>query len=131
MKRMRHICAITALLFLISCSTSEDEEVGGTTDGTIAKEIDPAKSFYSSAGATFKFRLYNFPPTDGNASNNNNHAASIDKIIDDNGFISVVADYWNLAFSGPGAVLNCQGDYISAQTSTAVGLQKKTLYRRF
>ena len=125
MKRMRHICAITALLFLISCSTSEDEEVGGTTDGTIAKEINPAKSFYSSAGATFKFRLYNFPPTDGNASNNNNHAASIDKIIDDNGFISVVADYWNLAFSGPGAVLNCQGDYISAQTSTAVGLQKK------
>jgi hypothetical protein len=122
---MRHICAITALLFLISCSTSEDEEVGGTTDGTIAKEINPAKSFYSSAGATFKFRLYNFPPTDGNASNNNNHAASIDKIIDDNGFISVVADYWNLAFSGPGAVLNCQGDYISAQTSTAVGLQKK------
>ena len=125
MKRMRHICAITALLFLISCSTSKDEEVGGTTDGTIAKEINPAKSFYSSAGATFKFRLYNFPPTDGNASNNNNHAASIDKIIDDNGFISVVADYWNLAFSGPGAVLNCQGDYISAQTSTAVGLQKK------
>lgn len=125
MKKLQYNFLIIALLFLISCTTSEDEEGDGTTGGTIAQEIDPAKSFYSSAGATFKFRLYNFPPTEGNASNNNNHAASIHKIIDDNGFVSVIADYWNLAFSGPGAVLNCQGDYISAQTSTMVGLQKK------
>ena len=47
------------------------------------------------------------------------------KIIDDNGFVSIIADYWNLAFSGPGAVLDCKGDYISPQTSTAVVLQKK------
>jgi hypothetical protein len=113
------------MLFLISCSPSDDEEIGGNSASTIAKEIDPAKSFYASAGATFKFRLYHFPPTEGETSNNNNHAASIHRIIDDNGFISIIADYWNLAFSGPGAVLHCQGDYISPQTPTAVGLQKK------
>ena len=125
MKKIQYSYCVIALFFLISCSTSEDEEIGGTTGSTIAQEIDPAKSFYSSAGTTFKFRLYNLPPTEGNTSNNNNHAASIDKIIDDNGFISIIADYLNPAFSGPGAVINCQGDYISAQSSTAVGLQKK------
>ena len=123
--KIRSFFPIAALLILVSCSTPQDEDMDGTTTGTIAQEIQPAKSFYSSAGATFKFRLYNFPPTEGNESNNNNHSASIHKIIDNNGFISVIADYWNLAFSGPGAVLNCLGDYVSAQTSTAVGLQKK------
>ena len=123
--KIQSLFPIAALLILVSCSTPQDEDMEGTTTGTIAQEIQPAKSFYSSAGATFKFRLYNFPPTEGNESNNNNHSASIHKIIDNNGFISVIADYWNLAFSGPGAVLNCLGDYVSAQTSTAVGLQKK------
>jgi hypothetical protein len=123
MKQTRYNFLIIALLLLISCSTTEEEEIA-ETGSTTAQEIDPAKSFYSSAGATFKFRLYNWAPTEGDASNNNNHAASIDKIIDDNGFVSVVADYWNLAFSGPGAVINCQGDYISSQSSTAVVLQK-------
>ncbi len=124
MKKLPYTCLAIILLFLVSCSISEDEEIGGTTGSTIAQEIDPAKSFYSSAGATYKFRLYNMPPTEGETSNNNNQAASIDKIIDDNGLISIVADYWNLAFSGPGAVINCQGDYISSQSSTAIVLQK-------
>lgn len=124
MKKLPYNCLAIILLFLVSCSTSEDEEIGGTTGSTIAQEIDPAKSFYSSAGATYKFRLYNMPPTEGETSNNNNQAVSIDKIIDDNGLISIVADYWNLAFSGPGAVINCQGDFISSQSSTAVVLQK-------
>lgn len=123
--KIQTIFPVAALLFLVSCSTPQDEDMGSTTTGTIAQEMAPAKSFYSSAGATFKFRLYHFPPTEGETGNNNNHAASIHKIIDDNGFVSVIADYWNLAFSGPGAVLDCKGDYISSQTSTAVGLQKK------
>ena len=125
MKKTKRLIALAALLFLVSCTKPDDEDTGGTTSGTIAQEINPAKSFYSSAGATFKFRLYHFPPSEGETGNNNNHAASIDKIIDDNGFVSIIADYWNLAFSGPGAVLDCKGDYISPQTSTAVVLQKK------
>jgi hypothetical protein len=125
MKSIQKIYSIIALLLLISCSTSEEDIVGETGGSTIAKEIDPAKSFYSSNGATFKFRLYQWAPTEGETGNNNNHAASIHRIIDDNGFISIIADYWNLAFSGPGAVLDCKGDYISQQTSTVVGLQKK------
>jgi hypothetical protein len=122
------ICNLTAMamLLLISCTATEEtlEEPIAGGGNTIAQEIDPAKSFYASNGATFKFRLYNFPPTEGNASNYNNHAASIHKIIEDNGFVSIIADYWNLAFSGPGAVLNCQGDYLAAPASTIVGLQK-------
>jgi len=125
MKKIQNIIALAALLFLVACSKAEDENAGGTSGGTIAQEINPAKSFYSAAGATFKFRLYQSPPIDGETGNYNNHAASIDKIIDDNGFISIIADYWNLAFSGPGAVLDCKGDYISPQTSTTVLLQKK------
>jgi len=125
MRKLQTIIALSALLILVSCTKPEDEDAGGTTTGTIAQEIDPAKSFYSSAGASFKFRLYHFPPTEGETGNYNNHAAYIDKIIDDNGFVSIVADYWNLAFSGPGAVLDCKGDYISPQTSTVVSLQKK------
>jgi len=125
MKKLQTIIALSALLLLVSCSKPDNEDAGGSTSGTIAQEINPAKSFYSSVGATFKFRLYHFPPTEGETGNNNNHAAYIDKIIDDNGFVSIIADYWNLAFSGPGAVLDCKGDYISSETSTAVFLQKK------
>lgn len=125
MKKTNYIITLTALLILVSCSKSMNEDTGGTTSGTIAQEINPAKSFYSSAGATFKFRLYNFPPTEGETGNNNNHAAYINKIIDDNGIVSIIADYWNLAFSGPGAVLDCKGDYVSPQTSTALVLQGK------
>lgn len=126
MNKIRYIYPIMALLLCVSCSKSNDDDAGGTTGGsTIAQEIDPAKSFYTSAGATYKFRLYNMPPTEGETTNNNNQAASIDKIMDDNGFISIIADYWNLAFSGPGAVINCQGDFISAQSSNAIVLQRK------
>jgi hypothetical protein len=125
MKPVQKRYSIIASFFLLSCSTSVVDEVVEKASNTIAQEINPAKSFYSSNGAAFKFRLYNWPPTEGEKGNNNNHAASIHKIIDDNGFISVIADYWNLAFSGPGAVLDCKGDYVSSQTSTVVGLQKK------
>ena len=125
MKKLKIIIALSALILLVSCTKPEDEDAGGTTSGTIAQEINPAKSFYASVGATFKFRLYHFPPTEGETGNNNNHAAYIDKIIDDNGAVSVIADYWNLAFSGPGAVIDCKGDYVSPQTSTAVVIQKK------
>jgi hypothetical protein len=124
MKNLYYIYSIFTLIFLVSCSTSGDEEPGGTSGSTIAQEIDPAKSFYSSAGTTYKFRLYSMPPTEGQTSNNNNHAASIDKIIDDNGFISIIADYLNPAFSGPGAVINCQGDYLKSPESTFVSFQK-------
>ncbi len=125
MKKLQTIIALSALILLVSCTKPEDDDAGGTTSGTIVQEINPAKSFYASVGATFKFRLYHFPPTEGETGNNNNHAAYIDKIIYDNGTVSVIADYWNLAFSGPGAVIDCKGDYVSPQTSTAVVLQKK------
>lgn len=124
MNLLNKLYPLFLILFLLSCSSSDEEEIGGTSGSTIAKEIDPAKSFYSSAGATFKFRLYQAAPIEGQTGNNNNHAATIYQIIDDNGFISVIADYWNLAFSGPGAVINCQGDYLKSPESTFVTFQK-------
>lgn len=118
--------ALVIQIILSSCSGSKEElgETASSGGSTIAKEIDPAKAFYTANGATFKFRLYSKPPVEGNAENYDNHAASIHKIIDDNGFISVIADYYNIAFSGPGAVLNCQGDYLAAPVSTFIPLQK-------
>lgn len=124
MNLLNKLYPLFLILFLLSCSSSDEEEIGGTSGSTIAREIDPAKSFYSSAGATFKFRLYQAAPIEGQTGNNNNHAATIYQIIDDNGFISVIADYWNLAFSGPGAVINCQGDYLKSPESTFVTFQK-------
>ncbi len=131
MRRIYFMLLATFLLNLSSCSSesSSDEsspDGGGSNNiGTIAQEIDPAKSFYSGNGATFKFRLYYYPPTEGNTANNNNQAAEINKIIDHNGSISVTAKYTLFAQSmqSYGAVVNCQGDFVSPQTSTAVGLQ--------
>lgn len=121
-KKLRY--SLVALMIFISCSKPEDEIPDETSGSTIAQEIAPAKKFYTSAGAEFKFRLYQMPPVEGETNNNNNHAATIYRIIDDNGFISVIADYWNLAFSGPGAVINCQGDYLKSPESTFVPVQK-------
>jgi len=118
----------TFLLNLSSCSSDSPSDGGGSNNnGTIAQEIDPAKSFYSANGATFKFRLYYYPPTEGNKANNNNQAAEINKIIDHNGSVSVTAKYTLFAQSmqSYGAVVNCQGDFVSPQSSTAVGLQSQ------
>ena len=124
MKNKLLLNAIASLLIFVSCSKTEDDIPDENTGSTITQEIAPAKKFYTSAGAEFKFRLYQMPPVEGETANNNNHAATINKIIDDKGFVSVIADYWNLAFSGPGAVINCQGDYLKSPESTFVPIQK-------
>lgn len=131
MKTNQFLFTIAALLIFVSCSKPEVVDLGETSGSTIAREIVPAKKFYASVGAEFKFRLYQMPPVEGESGNQDNHSATIYKIIDDNGFISVIADYWNLYFSGPGAVMNCQGDYLKSPESTFVPVQKNNFADEF
>lgn len=125
MNRIYFTLLIGFLLILSSCFNEDSPEAGGSGSNTIAQEINPVKNFYTANGGTFKFRLYYYPPTEGNTANNNNQAAEINKIIDNNGSISVTAKYTLFAQSmqSYGAVVNCQGDFVSPQTSSAVGLQ--------
>ncbi|MDD5151819.1 MAG: hypothetical protein PHC28_15295, partial [Flavobacterium sp.] len=125
MNRFYSTLLATLIVFFSSCSSEDSSGNEGSSSGTIAQEIDPAKSFYTANGGTFKFRLYYYPPTEGNTANNNNQAAEINKIIDNNGSISVTAKYTLFAQSmqSYGAVINCQGDFVSPQSSTALGLQ--------
>ncbi len=131
MKNFKSYLPLAVLLFFTACSSSED---GGENGGsTIAQEINPAKSFYSSAGITFKFRLYNYPPTEGDNNNNNNHTADIHKIIENNGQISVIGRYSvpaiSLQFSG--AVLNVNSEIVSPQSSNAVSIQNTNVFDDF
>jgi hypothetical protein len=125
MNRIYFTLLIGFLLTLSSCSNENSPEADGSGSNTIAQEINPAKNFYTVNGGAFKFRLYYYPPTEGNTANNNNQAAEINKIIDNNGNISVTAKYTLFAQSmqSYGAVVNCQGDFVSPQTSSAVGVQ--------
>jgi hypothetical protein len=112
-------------LFLnFSCSSDSDSGNGTNTNSGL-QEIKDAKQFYSSQGVTFKYRLYNYTPTEGNNSNYNNHLAEIYKIIENNGVVSVIAKYivWDINLVSYGAVLNCQGDYNSPQTTNNVLFQ--------
>ncbi|WP_278035006.1 hypothetical protein [Flavobacterium nitratireducens] len=128
MRKIYLILIMTSLYFNFSCSSDLDSDsTNGTSMGSNIQEITQAKQFYSDNGGAFKFRLYYFPPSEGSTTNNNNQAAEINKILDYNGIISVIAKYTLFAQSiqSYGAVVNCQGDFISPQTSTAVGLQSQ------
>lgn len=117
-------------LSIIACSSSDEE---GNSGSTIAQELQPAKTFYANNGATFKFRLYNYPPTEGDNNNNNNHMADVHKIIDQNGQISIIGRYLVPAISlqSTGAVLNIQDEIVSPQSSTAVPLQNTYAFDEF
>lgn len=132
MKNVTIFLLFLATLALGSCSSSEDGTDGGG-GSTISQEIEPAKSFYSNAGTTFKFRLYNYPPTEGNSANNNNHTADIHKIIENNGQISVIGRYSvpaiMLQFSG--AVLNVNSEFVSPQSSNAVSVPNTNVFDDF
>nr|MBP6585829.1 hypothetical protein [Flavobacterium sp.] len=112
-------------VFSSACSSSEED---GGSNSTITQELQPAKTFYSNNGATFKFRVYNYSPTEGDNNNNNNHTADVNKIIENNGAISVISKYTvpSIFLQGYGAVLNAQGDYVSPQSSTAVVIQNSS-----
>lgn len=117
-------------VFSSACSSSEDD---GGSNSTITQELQPAKTFYANNGATFKFRLYNYPPTEGDNNNNNNHMADVHKIIDQNGQISIIGRYLVPAISlqSTGAVLNIQDEIVSPQSSTAVPLQNTYAFDDF
>lgn len=115
------------IVFLHSCTDPND--ISNNNKGYIAQEINPAKTFYQSKGVTYKFRLYNFEPTDDNNQNYNNHSAGIYRIMENNGNITLIAQY-NVAetsMNGTGAVLNCQGDYINPSVSPKLNFQSKYL----
>ena len=123
MKRISFI--LLSALFIILWSCSKDDSPDDSGNSTIAQEINPAKNFYSASGCVFKSRLYNYPPTEGDNNNNNNHTAEINKIIEDNGMITIISKYTVPAISLQfyGAVINVTGDIVSPQSSTAVGIQ--------
>lgn len=119
--------------FFSSCSTTAED--GDIDNGsTIAQELNPAKTFYADKGATFKFRLYRFPPKEGDKDNNfNNHMADVKELIDYNGQISVIAGYLVPAISqeGFGAVLNVQSEIISPESPNAVAIQRSNSLDEF
>lgn len=121
----RIFSALIAMSIVILWGCSKDNSDDGSADSTIAREINPAKSFYSTQGCTFKSRLYNYPPAEGDNNNNNNHTAEINKIIDDNGLITIISKYTVPAISlqSYGAVINVTGDIVSPLSTTAVGIQ--------
>jgi hypothetical protein len=122
MKRISFILLPVLFIILWSCSKDDSPDESGST---IAQEINPAKNFYTANGCTFKSRLYNYPPTEGDNNNNNNHTAEINKIIEDNGMITIISKYTVPAISlqSYGAVLNVKGDIVSPQSATAIGIQ--------
>lgn len=126
MKKQLFILSMASLFFFVSCSSDDASENNGGS--TIVQEINSAKTFYTNNGTTFKFRLYQFPPTEGDNNNNNYHTAEIYKIIDDNGIFSTFAKYTvpSIELLGYGAILNCQGDYNTASNNNKVGFQNSS-----
>lgn len=120
---MTFILTIVLGFLVYSCTSSE--EINKKNKSTIAQEINPAKTFYSNNGGTFKFRLYHWPPTEGDKNNNNFHAAEVYKIIDDKGIFSIFAKGSVPAISlvSYSAVLNCKGDYNTTESTNIVGIQ--------
>ncbi len=120
----------TLFLILLSCSKEETADTGTIDSGgsTVEEEVSRAKSFYNSNGGNFKFRLYYAPG--GNTNNNEDQWAMIYKIIESGGKISVIAEYYwvTLNLHNIGAVLNCDGEYFSTQSSNNVLIQETYKY---
>lgn len=118
-----------ALSFFTSCSSGDESNNSSNSNN----EISEAKTFYSSNGGTFKFRVYNFVPTEGDNNNYNYHTAEIYKIIDDNGIFSTFAKYTVPAIGlvSYGAVLNCQGDFNTTESTNKVGFQNASAFDDF
>lgn len=126
MKRCLILLVLSNLFLFSSCSSDSSED--SSNSSTIAQEIDPAKTFYANNGGTFKFRLYQFPPTEGDNNNYNYHTAEVYKIIDDNGVFSTFAKYTvpSISLLSYGAVLNCQGDFNTTSSTNKVGFQNSS-----
>lgn len=123
---MKSYIILFSILLFSSCSS--DSTDSSSNSNTIDQEINPAKIFYANNGGTFKLRLYQFPPTEGNSDNYNYHTAEIYKIIDDNGKFSTFAKYTvpTINLLSYGANLNCQGDFNSADSANKVGFQNSS-----
>jgi len=121
---------ILYLIFLVgtifSSCTPTDEEINKNTF-SFAKELDPVKSFYAANGASFKYRVYQSPPTEGGYTENVNYnTAETFKIIDNQGVFSVISKYAMpaIAMVGYGAILNCKGDYNNPDLTNNVTIYK-------
>ncbi len=120
---------IGLLIFLVSillsaCTPIDDDNIDNTS--TIARELNPAKTFYTNNGGTFKFRMYHWAPTEGDTINNNYHKAEVYKIIDDKGNFSIFAkgSVPAINLTGYSAILNCKGDYNSTENKNNVLIQQ-------
>ena len=112
------------LFFSFCTSPVDDNEI---QKSTIAQELDPVKSFYAANGGTFKFRVYQSPPTEGGYTENvNYHTAEIFEIIDNQGIYSVFSknSVPAIGLVGYSAILNCRGDYNHPDSIKSVMLYK-------
>jgi len=127
------LIALVSLVLLTSCSSDLSSDNNTNSGSTVAQEINPVKDFYSSNGAIFKYRLYNFTPTEGNTNNNNFHTAEIYKIIEEAGVFSVMAKFTLPAIDlvSYGAILNCQGDFNSPAINNYVLIQPSSAFDDF
>jgi hypothetical protein len=122
----KKILYLTLLIsILLTACTPSDEDID-KNKSTIAQELDPAKSFYAANGASFKYRVYQSPPTEGYTENLNYHTAEAYKIIDNQGVFSVISKYAMPAIElvGYGAILNCKGDYNHPDSTNKVTIYK-------
>lgn len=115
------------------CGCKKEDLSNSASNSTIAQEIEPAKTFYANGGGTFKFRLYHFPPTEGDNNNNNYHTAEVYKIIADSATFSTFAKYTlpNIGLIGYGAVLNCKGDFNSTANANKIVFQSSSAFDDF
>ncbi len=112
------------ILIFSFCTTPADYI--DTDKITITEELDPAKSFYASNGASFKYRIYQSPPTEGSTENFNFNTAETFKIIDNQGIFSVLSKYSipSISMVGYGVILNCRGDYNKPDSTNGVTIYK-------
>ncbi len=116
------------LILNYSCTkdSTDDPADGGST---IAAELNPAKAQYSAHGGTFRFRVYNYAPVEGQP-NNNNHEAIVEKIMERNNRIDILAGFVvpALGMQGNAAILNCEGEIISGDSPGKVFIQSQYFY---
>lgn len=116
--KFKQIFILMAILISVaSCDLiSGGEDNSGDTDGSgstsgsdqLAKEVADAKSFYSKAGALFKFRAFAF-----NGDLNNRHEMHIKKIFEKGGQLSYISESWT-TFGGTSFAykINPTGDLV-------------------
>ncbi|HWS01000.1 MAG TPA: hypothetical protein VN249_10320 [Prolixibacteraceae bacterium] len=125
-KPKKFICnglMIVLLLVFYSCTKTEDPtepETASSTSPSLTtdKEISEASAYYKLKGAEFKFRAYHWLD-----DFNNRHETVIRKLMEDNGKISFLGDFWapHLGTATTMFMLNVQTDRVNGSKQATAG----------